>query len=196
MLEAVHRAIPGLEFTALDRSPRALELTHDRVPVATLVRGDASALPSNAEFDVVCSLDVLEHLDDDRGALAELVRVVVPDGIVVLTAPQHPQLWGGMDDYARHMRRYRRHELARRARAAGLDVVRETSFVTLPLPALAVARLRSRRKPHYDLAADLVRSPPVERVLEGVLGLERRLIALGLSLPIGASVLVVARRAV
>jgi len=194
VLAGISRGFPQLELTAVDRAPRALEIARSRVPSARFECADVSSLPYDAVFDVACALDVLEHLDDDDAAIAELRRVVVPGGGVVLTAPQHPWLWGGMDEYAQHRRRYRRRELSRKVRKGGLELRRETSFVSLPLPALAVTRLRSRWRADYDLAADLARSPRLERALGGVLALERRSIELGVSWPFGGSVLVVATR--
>jgi hypothetical protein len=79
-------------------------------------------------------------------------------------------------------------------REAGFDVRRETSFVSLPLPALAVTRLRSWRTGDYDMAADLERSPRVDRALGAVLAFERWTIERGVSWPLGGSVLVVATR--
>lgn len=44
-----------------------------------------SALPcANASFDLICTLDILEHLADDDGALAELARVAAPGASVLL----------------------------------------------------------------------------------------------------------------
>ena len=84
--------------------------------------------------------------------------------------------------------------LSRKARKVGLEVRRETSFVSLPLPALAVTRLRSRWRADYDLAADLARSSGLERALGAVLALERWTVELGVSWPFGGSVAVVAMR--
>jgi SAM-dependent methyltransferase len=194
VLAGIGEALPHLELTGLDRSRRALELTRARVPTATIVRGDASSLPERTTFDVACALDVLEHLDDDDGALAELRRVVVPGGGIVLTAPQHPRLWSALDEYACHRRRYRRHELADKVRRSGFEVLRETSFVSLLLPALATSRLRSRRRADYDFAAELTLPRGAERALAAALALERVMIARGVSWPLGGSVLVIARR--
>jgi SAM-dependent methyltransferase len=49
------------------------------------------ALPyADAGFDLVCALDIIEHVADDRAALAELARVAAPGAVLLLSAPLHP----------------------------------------------------------------------------------------------------------
>ena len=100
-----------------------------------------------------------------------------------------------MDEYGHHHRRYRRADLAALVEGGGLELLRATSFVTLLLPLIAASRWRQRRSvalvdPETEFRID----PRVDRALERVLALERRLISSGLSLPAGSSLLVVARR--
>jgi SAM-dependent methyltransferase len=100
------------------------------VRVAT-VRGDGLALPfDDATFDRVICSEVLEHLHDDRTAMAELARVLRPGGTMAITVPRYgPELvnWALSDEYHNvpggHIRIYRRSQLLGRLRAAGLDVL-------------------------------------------------------------------------
>lgn len=49
-----------------------------------VVHGTATALPfADASFDVACSFKVLAHIEDIRGAMAEMARVVRPGGHVL-----------------------------------------------------------------------------------------------------------------
>ena len=50
-------------------------------------------------FDLAVSLDVIEHLDDDLGALRELRRVVAPGGALLVTVPAYQWLWSGHDEH-------------------------------------------------------------------------------------------------
>jgi SAM-dependent methyltransferase len=170
-----------------------LAVARQRVPGAQLLQLDAGRLPFDAEWDIAGAFDVLEHLDDDAGALRELARAVVPGGTVLLTVPQHPWLWSADDEYGRHRRRYRRRELVSRVRGAGLEVVRVTSWVTTLLPLMALSRLRPRRG-SFDPGHELRQGRLTRVVLERVLGGEQALIERGVSLPAGGSLVVVARR--
>lgn len=56
---------------------------------STFVCGDACALPfADASFDVVTLFDVLEHIEDDRRAAREALRVVRPGGYVLVSTPK------------------------------------------------------------------------------------------------------------
>lgn len=140
---AAHRA--GAHVVALDRDQT--ELTAATAMLAAMrengevaggrlgagVRGDAVALPfPNDAFDRVIAAEVLEHLPDDGGALAELARVLKPGGTLAVTVPRWwPErlCWALTDEYhapavsGGHVRIYRSPQLRARLRAAGLRVL-------------------------------------------------------------------------
>jgi SAM-dependent methyltransferase len=185
----------GLQATGGELFAEALEHAQRRVPEAELVQLDARTMSYEAEFDLAGAFDVLEHIDDDLAALRGLQRAVRPGGHVFLTVPQHRWLWSAFDEHARHVRRYRRSELLERVRQAGLTPVRVTSFVTILLPVMALSRWRRRGSPRaYDPVAELSLPRPIDRLLEAVLDIERRLIRRGADLPAGGSLVLVARR--
>ena len=114
------------EVVALDLDPRGLAACRARGARAAL-RAQGDALPfGDASFELVCLFDVLEHADDDAAVLAEVARVLAPGGLAFLSVPAWPFLYAENDRVAHHRRRYRRAPLARRVRAAGLEVVRNT----------------------------------------------------------------------
>lgn len=94
------------------------------------VEGDALALPfEDSSFDRIIAAEVLEHIPDDRGAIAELVRVLAPGGRIAVTVPSRfPERvnWLLDSDYhdtpGGHVRVYAKTELEERLRDAGLDV--------------------------------------------------------------------------
>lgn len=99
---------------------------------AVAVRGDALSLPfPDGAFDRIIAAEVLEHLPDDEGALAELVRVLRPGGTIAVSVPSalaERVCWALSEDYhaprvpGGHLRIYRDGELCRLMRAAGLTV--------------------------------------------------------------------------
>jgi SAM-dependent methyltransferase len=69
--------------------------------------GDISSLPfADRSFDLICAFDIVEHVDQDRRALAEICRVARPDAAVILSVPLHPARWTAFDDLVGHVRRY------------------------------------------------------------------------------------------
>ncbi len=142
--------------------------------------------------DAVLLLDVLEHLDDDVAALVTARRALRPGGLLVITVPAYRWLWSGHDVALGHRRRYTARELSRVVERAGLAVVHASYFNTLLFPAVALTRAwkRLRRDARHDLRRP---SPAINRWLEWMFALERHLVP-RVTLPFGASLLVVARR--
>ena len=94
-------------------------------------RGDATRLPfPDAAFDRVVAAEVLEHIDDDMGAIRELARVLRPGGTIAATVPAFlPERisWAITDEYhapyvpGGHVRIYTRAELRNKLGAAGTE---------------------------------------------------------------------------
>ena len=117
------------------RDTLAAMVDADEIPADRLIgvcRGDATRLPfPDATFDVVITSEVLEHIQDDVAAIAEMVRVLAPGGRFAATVPAWlPETinWKLSDEYhapksvGGHVRIYSRTELRAKLRTAGLDV--------------------------------------------------------------------------
>jgi SAM-dependent methyltransferase len=68
------------------------------------------AFPDNT-FDLVCAFDVIEHVEDDRLAVAEMRRVARMGGVLFVTVPAFMFLWSEHDVVNHHFRRYTSHIL-------------------------------------------------------------------------------------
>jgi SAM-dependent methyltransferase len=60
----------------------------------------------NRAFDLVCAMDIIEHVEDDVGALSELTRVLTLRGALLISVPLHQSHWTAFDDFVGHCRRY------------------------------------------------------------------------------------------
>jgi len=194
VLSGVHDAMPRLQLSGSELYTAGLGFASRRLPDADLYQMDCRHIPFEAEYDVVCAFDVLEHVEEDEVALAEMFKAVRPGGGVLVSVPQHQWLWNAGDDYAHHKRRYRRPELKAKLEAAGFEVERMTSFVSLLLPVMALSRLRRRDLSTYDPKSEYQAPRAIDRAMESVLETERWLIRRGMSLPAGGSLVAVARR--
>ncbi|MBK8289300.1 MAG: methyltransferase domain-containing protein [Cellvibrionales bacterium] len=66
-----------------------------------------SLLPfADGSFDLLCALDIIEHVDDDEGAMAELSRVAADGAVLLVSTPLHAAWWTPFDDFVGHRRRY------------------------------------------------------------------------------------------
>jgi hypothetical protein len=76
----------------------------------------------------VVYVNVLEHIEDDRGEIAKAASVLDPGGAVAVLVPAMPGLYGPIDFKSGHFRRYRARDLREIVEAAGLIPVRVEYF--------------------------------------------------------------------
>lgn len=180
----------------LDFSPEATVFTTEKSDSAT-VRCSALEMPfAPGTFDAVTALDVVEHLDSDRDALAQIFSVLRPGGTLIATVPAHPWMFSKHDVALGHKRRYTARALRLRLQEAGFVVQRLTAFNCLLAPIIMALRLLKKPFTSRDEnpTSDLVLpSPPVNRILTAILGLENWLLG-RMNLPFGISLLAIAQK--
>lgn len=139
-------------------------------------------------FDVVLALDVLEHIEDDVAALSAALRLLRKGGLLVVTVPALPLLWGGQDVVSHHLRRYTRGSLDALFKRAGLSNYEINYFNTLLFPLAASVRLTSRVLGLNQSDTDLKHSRPgvTNDLMTRIFASERHVIN-RLRLPIGVS---------
>jgi SAM-dependent methyltransferase len=193
VIRAIGRACPAMRLTMSEVFLEGLMAAKAAVDGADFVQADVLRLPWDAEFDLIGAFDVLEHIRDHEGAVAQIRRALRPGGGVVITVPQHQWLWTEVDSLSGHERRYSRRQLIGLLEAGGFRMRRITSFVSLLLPAFIAARLR--RRTTIENTRALFDIPPLlNRLGHHAMRIEHALIRAGLSFPAGSSLLVVATR--
>ncbi len=145
---------------------------------------------SDNTFDVVLSMDVLEHLEDESWAIKEIERILKPGGVFVVMVPAYMFLWGVQDEVAHHYRRYTKSGLLKEvANSSSLKVVRSSYFNTFLFAPIALVRLVSRlfkikgRESDFDL-----NSPVLNKILFFIFNLERKIL-MKVNYPFGVSIL-------
>jgi SAM-dependent methyltransferase len=162
---------------------------------SNLVRASGDSLPfKESMFDVVCALDVLEHIEDDVSVMMDLYRVMVPNGYFILTVPAFQSLWSMHDVAAHHIRRYSRLQLQEKLEDCGFVVSKCTywNFHLFPL----VWMVRQFRKNHgIEVKSDIFKLPwCINRALLCLLRIENKAISMNISLPFGVSILCICRK--
>ena len=173
----------------LEPSARGAEVARGR-GVGEVVVAEIATMPfDDSSFDLITCLDVLEHIEDDLGALLALRRVARPGGVLLITVPAYPRLWSSHDELNRHCRRYTRAALLGRAVEAGWRPLRTTHFNALLLPVAAAWRLGDRlRSSEAPGDSELVRTPAaLNWLLEQPLRAEAALLRSGRRIPAGLS---------
>ena len=86
--------------------------TQRKIPEVICATMEQCAFPEGT-FDAVTLFDVVEHIEDDAGFLAQVGNVLTKDGLVFITVPAHQWMWSSSDDSAQHYRRYNRATMLR-----------------------------------------------------------------------------------
>jgi SAM-dependent methyltransferase len=132
----------GWRAAALEFGEEGAQVCAERgVPV---VRGDATRLPIAAgSLDLVVAFDVLEHLEDDKGAATGVFASLRPGGTFLVAVPADPRLWSDHDVAVGHVRRYTRPALTDLLGGAGFALERVESWNVLLRPLVAMRRRSS-----------------------------------------------------
>jgi Methyltransferase domain len=158
---------------------------------ADLIRrfGDAARYPPDESIDrsnVVSLLDVIEHIEDDRTALAGLAERMAVGSSLVVTVPAMPWAFSSWDSELGHYRRYSRRQLRDLLRSTGFDVA-ECSYLFPELTVLLpIRKLRRAKRNAVDFPT---LSPTVNRIGYTVSSLSSRCRRLW---PFGSSLVAVA----
>ncbi|HXN36917.1 MAG TPA: class I SAM-dependent methyltransferase [Solirubrobacteraceae bacterium] len=202
LLADLRERIPEATLVGVDLVASGLRKAHRHVPDALLVQADVCDLPFDDEcVDVVLSANLLEHVPEDVVALGEIYRILCPGGRAVLVVPVNPDSYDCYDRMLGHERRYARRELARKARAVGLQVLQDIYLGAPLFPAFWAVKQHNRRRYEHLQGEALERKvrSDMERTGDSALGrlacrLEELLLVGGVRLPFGIRGLCVLQR--
>jgi SAM-dependent methyltransferase len=189
---------PGWRAIGFDVAREGLRAAHDGRAGAVFA-GSALSIPlGEGSVDLVLALDVLQHLPLDRGdaaALGEIRRILRRGGGLLLrtNAQAIPR---AADDAEYNFHKYTTAELRAKLVRAGFSVERLGRLNAVLGLAEIPRELRARRAAtggYHGLLAQVPRAGVWWRAKRAWLGLEGRMVAAGWSLPLGRTLLALAR---
>jgi SAM-dependent methyltransferase len=120
-------AIDQFEVHGCDISAHAVKIAAERVPAATVFQSDIFGVRPVATYDVITCFDILEHIDDVDRALAHLLTLLKPGGVMVVTVPVYDTVVGRLvetfDHDPTHVHKISRYEWLQRVTAAGFHQI-------------------------------------------------------------------------
>jgi SAM-dependent methyltransferase len=194
----LHMAAWG-SCSGIDRSGLALDYARQKA-LPRLAQADVQDLPFQAAvFGLVTSYDVLyaQGVKDVSAAFAEMSRVLAPGGYLFFRAPALSWLRGSHDRFVHGVRRFSAEEVRQYALQAGLTPVRITYVNTLLLPFILLTRMAQRLSLFQTEQGTTDLKPPphwLNAIVRTTLYLEATLLSWGISLPLGVSIICIARK--
>lgn len=146
------------------------------------------------KYDIVLALDVLEHVENDKGAVRTIKSLLKDEGYLVTTVPAYQWLWSRHDEVNMHFRRYTRQSYSNLLNSEGLNITYASYFNSLLFPTVALERLIEKAfKTNIDTSTNLgIPSAIINRALYIIFNTES-LWAGRLSVPFGLSVVAIAK---
>jgi SAM-dependent methyltransferase len=146
--------------------------------------------------------DVLEHIEDDEGALRRVSRALKPGGLTYIAVPTYNFLWSYQDIYSGHYRRYTLSSLSAIMRRVGLEPLRGTYFFSVLVPVIFLLRsipsfvgLKATDQAAKAEADHATKKGAAGQLLKLVFNHELRTISAGRTAHFGSSCIVVGRKA-
>lgn len=144
--------IPRKLYWASDINPQYLDYLQNLIPDHPYLRvgytdgekGDS--FPREERFDTVVCLNVVEHLENDRGALENIHAALEGGGRAIVLVPRGPKLYGTLDRVLGHHRRYTEAQFENLAADAGFQVEKLITFNRFGSPAWWLNGRLLRRK--------------------------------------------------
>lgn len=112
------------DYVGLEPDRSSFDVAVERLGHRGVVLNQTAESYSAAEpFDLVCAFEVLEHVEDDSGALAGWLRFARPGGHALVSVPFGRERFGAWDRKAGHYRRYDRADIVQVLERAGMDSI-------------------------------------------------------------------------
>jgi len=161
-----------------------------------LKKARANNVPfDNQFFDLVIAFDLLEHLEDDEGAVKEFYRILKKGGILLISVPSFKFLYSEHDLAAGHKRRYTANQIKRLMKQKQFSIMKITYTNMFIFPLVVVYRLLKKFFPIREQVKTDFFSVPliINKILSSIYRLEAILLA-RMDFPFGLSVVCVVRK--
>jgi len=157
-----------------------------------LYRCDISHLPFRNSFDIIGAFDILEHIDDDIGALKSVNKALRENGAIILTVPAGKGL---LPLETVHKRRYSKKELIDKLKKAGFKVNKISYYMFFLFPIVLIVRWMKSlflKEPDLDKGINELKIIPIiNDICIFLLFVERTMLKY-INFPIGVSLIVTA----
>ena len=146
MIETLQSEFPDALIAGSDVEYKSLLSIADKYTSVPLFQLDlANADLPQQKFNCIVSLNVLEHIKDDKSAIRNIARLLKTNGILVLELPAGASLYDVFDKHLRHYRRYDIDKLVNLLESSGFEIIEKSHLGFLPFPLFWLRKKLNRR---------------------------------------------------
>lgn len=147
----------GYDVVGVDPSPEYIDLARKNLPAnlrskCSFSVASIAGMGGGDLFDCIIAADVLEHIEDDAGALQKLSDLLRTGGKLIITVPANPWLFGYHDEQLGHFRRYTKKGLAQLTASIKTIMIDRVRYFGATLIPICFLYSKILRKP-YPIAA-------------------------------------------
>lgn len=185
----------GYDASGTDVSAEAIELGRSMGIRNLAIAQSVEIRPPEGGFDLILALDVIEHIENDSGAIMAIERALRPGGMAIITVPAYKWLWGVQDDVAHHFRRYTAGSFTKILKQnSKLKIIRKTYFNTFLFPPVVFIRILSKWFNLKERESDFdINNKWLNNLFFCIFDLERKFLE-HINFPFGISILAVVRK--
>ncbi len=185
----------GFSAEGLEFSEDAIGLARLRSPNMTLRKGSFPDVDLGGKrYNLITLFDVLEHIEDDAGALRVAHSLLQSGGYLLLTVPAFTFLWTEHDALAHHQRRYRKKDLLKKLKDAGFHITYFSYFNFFLFFPIAFVRVIKKILHISSGKSDFALTPPWLNVLLTKIFSVEGVFLQNVSFPLGVSIIALARK--
>lgn len=189
----------NLEITGSEIYLKGLLYAKKNLPNVDFIQFDVTQGGIGEEYGLIAAFDVIEHIENDAAAMANINSMLLKGGSFIMSVPQHMFLWSKLDEIVKHKRRYSRRALLTKLQENGFEISYSTSFVFVLFPLMLISRLFDKDRDQSQseeiaLEKRVIFPKVLNWIFDQFMRIDEALIRWGASLPFGGTLVVVARK--
>ncbi len=186
------------KVVALDKNSKSLKIANKVCSQILQVDIEKESLGSR-EYDVICCFDVLEHLDNDSQALANIYKSLKKGGYLLFSVPAYQFLFSSHDYALGHVRRYSKKDIEEKIKLLNFSIYRLSYWNSLLFPVILTLRIVKKfyfkiKKKHKHQTETFKLRTFFDNLLFNVLNFESNLTQSKLKLPFGLTIYGIVRK--